>query len=305
MSVTRIEIPLKINPVFSVLSHGWSVLSPYHLTESDFDWCVALPSGETSVVSVKTYTRPNKIAVAIHTQRPLFKSDIQFIRNSLIRMFRNDEDFSEFWSLAKKHPLLKKCVRLRAGSFLRCNTVFEDLIKTLCTTNTHWRNTKTMIETLCQSFGQPCYISGNPKSILIGHSFPTPTRIANASAEELKAIGLGYRASYVKELAENIVLGSIDLENLRTDLDSVNLRNMLLSIRGIGPYAANHMLMLLGRYDFVPVDSDVRSYLKIPSTWKQSKTEKVVDIKYREWGKFKFLAYKIERILMKRNYFNC
>ena len=68
MGVTQIEIPLKINPIFSVLSHGWSVLPPLYLTESDFDWCVALPSGGTSVVSVKTYTRPNKIVASIHTQ---------------------------------------------------------------------------------------------------------------------------------------------------------------------------------------------------------------------------------------------
>ena len=196
-------------------------------------------------------------------------------------------------------------MRLRAGAFLRSNTVFEDMIKTLCTTNTHWRNTKKIVDALCQSLGQPCHIAGNPKSLLIGHSFPTPTSIANASPEALKAIGLGYRATYVKELAENIVHGSINLENWGTDLESVNLRNMLLNIKGIGPYAANHMLMLLGRYDFVPVDSDVRSYLKIPSSWTQSKTERVVDSKYREWGKFKFLAYKIERILMNRNYFNC
>ena len=33
------------------------------------------------------------------------------------------------------------------------------------------------------------------------------------------------------------------------------LRKRLLAIKGVGGYAAANLLMLLGRYDFVPVDS--------------------------------------------------
>ena len=39
------------------------------------------------------------------------------------------------------------------------------------------------------------------------------------------------------------------------------LRSSLLGVKGVGSYAANHLLMLLGHYDQIPCDSEVREYL--------------------------------------------
>ena len=50
--------------------------------------------------------------------------------------------------------------------------------------------------------------------------------------------------------------GALDLETLRTAaLSTPELRKRLLALKGVGPYAAANLLMLLARYDAIPIDS--------------------------------------------------
>ena len=67
---------------------------------------------------------------------------------------------------------------------------------------------------------------------------------------------VGYRAPSIHELAVRVASGELDLESLKTsDLPTLELRKELLKIKGVGPYAAANLLLILGRGDFIPVDS--------------------------------------------------
>ena len=94
-------------------------------------------------------------------------------------MFRADEDFTEFWGLCRGHAVLRHCKLNRTGALLRCPTVFEDVVKTICTINAHWRNTKRMVENLCRMFGEACPGDGE------AFTFPGPDRLAAASVARL------------------------------------------------------------------------------------------------------------------------
>ncbi len=74
--------------------------------------------------------------------------------------------------------------------------------------------------------------------------------------EELRTVAkLGYRAPYIRELADAVTSGRLDLEALKnSDLPTAELRKRLLAIKGVGGYAAANLLMILGRYDFIPVE---------------------------------------------------
>jgi 3-methyladenine DNA glycosylase/8-oxoguanine DNA glycosylase len=87
-------------------------------------------------------------------------------------MFRLDEDFSEFY--ARCHAQGAPWMRLTAGSgrLLRSPTVFEDVIKTICTTNTRWSGTKRMVSHMVAAFGDPA--ADHPDL----RAFPTPEAIA-------------------------------------------------------------------------------------------------------------------------------
>ena len=61
------------------------------------------------------------------------------------------------------------------------------------------------------------------------------------------------------------------IEDLLRGIEAGMVYQTLLGVTGIGPYGANHMLVLLGHYGFVPCDSEVRAYLGLPPKTKQKK----------------------------------
>jgi len=198
-----------------------------------------------------------------------------------------EQDFSAFYALAHDEPKLTHMEGRAQGRLLRCPTLFEDTVKTILTTNTAWSGTIRMVEALVTQFGAP--LPANPTL----HAFPTPDQLAAADEETLRsAARLGYRAPYVVELARAVASGTLDLESLRTaDLSTTELRKRLLAIKGVGGYAAANLLMILGRYDFVPVDSWA---LKMVShEWHDGEPVEPAEVEaaFERWGEWKGLAY--------------
>lgn len=103
---------------------------------------------------------------------------------------------------------------------------------------------------------------------------------------------MGYRAPSIHELAQRVVSRELDLESFKTStLPTLELRKELLKIRGVGPYAAANLLMILGRSDFIPVDTYA---LKMVShEWHRGRpvTPKQVEKAFSKWGEYKGLAF--------------
>ncbi len=197
------------------------------------------------------------------------------------------QDFSVFYALARQEPKLARVAGRARGRILRSPTLFEDTIKTILTTNTSWAGTIRMVKGLVSQYGAP--LPADP----MRRAFPTPADIADTDQERLRSgAGLGYRAPYVLELARAVASGALDLEELKiADVPTPELREQLLAIKGVGEYAAANLLMLLGRYNFVPVDSWA---LKLVShEWYDG--ERVgraeVEAAFERWGEWKGLAF--------------
>ena len=100
--------------------------------------------------------------------------------------------------------------------------------------------------------------------------------------------------SAVKDLALRIASGKYDLASLKTSpLPTLELRRELMTIKGVGPYAAANLLMILGRHDFIPIDSYA---LKMVShEWYKGKpiTAREVEKRFEKWGIYKGLGLEI------------
>ena len=214
-------------------------------------------------------------------------------------MFRADEDFSEFWGLCRGHAVLRHCKSKRTGALLRCPTVFEDVVKTICTINAHWRNTKRMVTNLCRMFGEPCPGDGE------AFTFPGPDRLAAASVRDLQEAKLGFRARYVSEFARRVVDGDLDLDAWCREQDTDALRATVLGVKGIGNYAANHLLMLLGHYDQIPATARCgRTWASRPRLPRRKSSGRRRSGTGTGDGS-PILAYKFERVFAKENYVDC
>jgi 3-methyladenine DNA glycosylase/8-oxoguanine DNA glycosylase len=96
----------------------------------------------------------------------------------------------------------------------------------------------------------------------------------------------------VLELAQAVASGALDPEALKTaDISTAELRKRLLALKGVGDYAAANLLMLLGRYDFVAVDSWALKMVSHEWYNGESIGKAEVEAAFERWGEWKGLAY--------------
>jgi len=140
-----------------------------------------------------------------------------------------------------------------AGRLLRSPTVFEDLVKMICTTNCSWALTEKMVTALVNELGQQ---SDDGR-----RSFPGPEAMAAQSSDFYRErVRAGYRAPYLKELAGRVASGELDVESWLTNEAPLNdLIKEMKSVKGVGNYAAENLLKLIGRYDGLALDSWARA----------------------------------------------
>ncbi len=268
----------------AVRSHGWYQMAPFSYDEEAGILHYVIRLGTGKVLEMHIREAPG--GVSIETNEKLTKAEAAELTETVNWMLGLDMDFSAFYAAARKEPKLAHAEKLARGRVLRSPTFFEDVLKTILTTNTLWAATKRMNANLIATYGDPLPTTDKK-------AFPVPASIAASSPEVLKeAVRVGYRAEFIHELAVRVASGELELESLKTsDLPTLELRKELLKIKGIGPYAAANLLMILGRSDFIPVDSWA---LKLVShEWYDGEpvTPKQVEQHFEEWGEFKGLAY--------------
>jgi N-glycosylase/DNA lyase len=193
-------------------------------------------------------------------------------------MFRLDEDLAPFYALIENDGALSWVAR-GAGRMLASPTVFEDVVKTICTTNCAWSGTVRMVTALVDGLGDG--------------AFPEPRVMAGAPAKFYRDIArAGYRGAYLKALAKDVASGSLNLESLRPEygLPDADVEERLLALPGVGPYACAHIMMLLGRYHRLVFDSWTRpAYLRI--TGKRRASDRAIERAFRPYGAFAGLAF--------------
>lgn len=86
------------------------------------------------------------------------------------------------------------------------------------------------------------------------YTFPAPEALCKASEEELDACGLGYRTAYVRDAAERVLAGTLNLDALAAYSDE-ELYAELVKVHGVGKKVANCVSLFgYGRVSRVPVD---------------------------------------------------
>lgn len=276
-------------PSFSLFrvirSHGWYLLVPFESDEQGtcLRYAARLASGRVVRLTVSEATRGLSVAV----REEVDDGECREIGESVRWMLQLDTDLRAFHDAAQKEPKLRHVIENGQGRLLRSATLFEDTVKTILTTNTTWSGTKRMNRNLVSLYGAP--VPGDSEV----RAFPSPADLAVADEQELRtAVGLGYRAPAVGALARSVASGEFDLEALKAaDLPTGELRKRLLAIRGVGPYAAATLLLLLGRYDFLPIDSWA---LKLVShEWHEGRPVGPAEVEraFERWGSWKALAF--------------
>ncbi|MCC6791128.1 MAG: Fe-S cluster assembly protein HesB [Thermomicrobiales bacterium] len=244
----------------TINGHGVTSLPPMTVDASAgaLRITLALPGVPPRDVSVRS-DRQGEATIAVSGPPPR-ADEAEAIVTAVRHILRLDQDLSGFYEIAVNDPRLRWAAR-GAGRMTRCQTVYEDVVKTICTTNCTWSATVRMVNALVGALGEPAL--GAPENGWQGRAFPTPAAMAAADdAFYREIVRCGYRGAYLKKLARAVTEGEIDLEAYGnasvSSLPDDELAKQLLTLPGVGPYAAAHIMMMLGRYSRLILDSWTR-----------------------------------------------
>jgi N-glycosylase/DNA lyase len=123
-------------------------------------------------------------------------------------------------------------------------------------------------------------------------AFPTAAALAEADEDFYRSeVKAGYRAPYFKELAERVVSGDLDPESwLHSELPTPDLKKEMKKVKGVGDYAAENLLKLVGRYDGLALDSWLRGqFYKNHNNGKACNDIKI-ERHYKKYGEWRGLV---------------
>ena len=273
----EIRVPDNFSFRATVYSHGWSELRPFELDEENWRLRYVFSDGNAAVAGVifedNGRLRIDLASSAIKTEKVL--ADVR-------HLLRLDDDLDGFYRAVSGDERIAWIEHHRAGRLVRSPTVWEDLIKTICTTNCSWGLTKSMVANLVEKLG-----NGTPK-----RAFPTAEAMASVNEtfyrEEIRA---GYRSPYFVELSEAVASGKLDPQAwLASDLPSPELKKEMKKVKGVGDYAAENLLKLVGRYDGLALDSFLRSQFYKTHNKEKVCPDKRIERHYRKYGQWRALV---------------
>jgi len=275
----------------TLVSHGFHELAPTSLDEATrtLSLTVRVPRGKPRRVAISAGRR-GYARVDISGAVPAAAAR-DAITDSVARVLHLDQDLSAFYAIAANDPQLSWAAT-GAGRMLRSTTVFEDVVKTLCTTNCSWGLTVTMVNALVTNLGDAPAGERNA----LHSAFPTADVMAGQNERFYRdVVRSGYRAPRFIELAELQATGAIDLEALgassRDEIPDEEVERQLLALPGIGPYAAAHVMMTIGRNSKLILDSWTRPKYKRVTNARRQPTDAQIAKRFRRYGAEAGLAF--------------
>ena len=175
---------------------------------------------------------------------------IKSILNSKTNFFRKNDNMEEIIKSISKDKTVKKAIKEYEGLRLFRQNPFQCMISFIISSNSNIPKIKSSLEKITKKFGTQVKIQ-NKEFFL----FPEPEKIENASIDEIKACGVGYRAPFINEAAKMVVSKKIDFKYLEK-CDYHEAKKNICLVPGIGNKVADCiMLFSLNKLEAFPLDT--------------------------------------------------
>lgn len=209
------------------------------------------------------------------------EKEFQDLISNYFDLKRNYEDIKD--ELSKIDDNLKIAVQYGSGIRILNQDLWEMIISFIISANNNIPRIKGIIERMSKKYGNEIITTNG-----CYYTFPTPEQLSNASVQDLRDLGLGFRDIRIYETTKLVLEKKVDLEELH-NMNTEDARNMLLTLSGVGPKVADCILLFstLKRFDVFPIDVWVRRvmndlYIHNPIEEKVDKKEikKLADAKF-------------------------
>ena len=186
---------------------------------------------------------------------------------------------------------LKTSIEYGKGIRILNQDLWETIISFIISANNNIPRIKGIIERLSQKYGNEIEWKGQKY-----YTFPSCEQLKDVTVQDYRNLGLGFRDIRLYETTQMILNKEVDLEKLRNNPNTQEVRNELLKLSGVGPKVADCILLFsdLKRFDVFPIDVWVRRvmndlYIKDNDETKVSKA-KIEKLAEEKFGDLKGLA---------------
>ncbi|MDF2425430.1 MAG: DNA repair protein, partial [Nitrosopumilus sp.] len=163
--------------------------------------------------------------------------------------FRKRDNIEKIIKSISKDSVTKKAVKQYAGLRILEQDPFQCLISFIISSNSNIQKIKSSLEKMSKKFGAKAKFD-NQEFFL----FPKPERLAEASINEIKSCGVGYRARFIKEAASRTALEKINFEHLKKS-SYQDAKDEICLIPGVGNKVADCVLLFsLDKLESFPLD---------------------------------------------------
>jgi DNA-3-methyladenine glycosylase II len=238
--------------------------------------------------STGTVEQP-KITAELKSSNPLTVQDKQKAKEIVKFIFNLDFDLCSFYDDIKNDCTMTQIAQQLYGlKNPTTPTVFEALVDSIVEQQISIKVAHALEERLVKKFGEPLTLDGETY-----YAYPTPQKIASVSFSEVQSCGLSERkAQYIQGIAQLIVDGKLNLEQLKNHQNPEEIISELDAIRGIGVWTAElTMLRGMQKLDALPADDlGVRRVIsRYYCRGKPIKTTEAREIA-KSWGRWKGFA---------------
>ena len=193
--------------------------------------------------------------------------------------------------LSKIDENMKKSIEYGKGIRILNQDLWETIISFIISANNNIPRIKGIIDRMSKAYGKEIIFEGKNY-----YTFPTVDELSKASVEDLRELGLGFRDVRVYETTKIIKEKQVDLDYLSKEKDFNKVRDVLLTLPGVGPKVADCILLFssLKRWEAFPIDVWVRRVMNELYIGNEDETkvkkEQIEKIAYEKFGSLAGIA---------------
>ncbi len=178
------------------------------------------------------------------------------IKETVEKYFDLNRDYQKIKSkLEKIDENMKKSIEYGKGIRILNQDLWETIISFIISANNNIPRIKGIIERLSKKYGKEIELNDTKY-----YTFPTAKDLENVTVQEYRELGLGFRDIRLYETTQMILDKKVDLEEMKNNPNTMDVREQLLSLSGVGPKVADCILLFsdLKRFEVFPIDVWVR-----------------------------------------------
>ncbi len=223
------------------------------------------------------------------TFKGICNGDIKKIVEYYFDLNRDYEEIKE--QLSKIDENVRTSIEYGKGIRILNQDLWEMIISYIISANNNIPRIKGIIERLSKAYGKEIEWNGEKY-----YTFPTVEELKDVTVEDYRKLGAGFRDLRLYETVQAVLDKRVDLEQMQKNPNTLEVREQLLTLSGVGPKVADCILLFstLKRFDVFPIDVWVRRvmnelYIKNEDENKVSKKE-IMDIAEQKFGDLEGLA---------------